>query len=144
MPQILQPYRTSKVDTILLSALVAVSSTVQAVTGEFSPAISREASTVSLYISVVPFGLGALLVLVGAVWRGRNLIGLELELVGRSMLVLPAAAYGAAILDLAGVQGLLTASFCIAFALSSAYRAWFISKKLRELHFDLRSMRRKM
>lgn len=140
MPMVLRPYRTTRTDTLVLSATVTASCVWQITTGQFAPKLVDGTSLTAMTMCTSLMAVGFALVFLGVVWRGTNHVALSIEMVGRATLVLPSAAYGLLLMHLVGGQGAVTEGFCLALAASSFYRATFITWRLHQLHQGLLKM----
>lgn len=137
MPAQLKPYRSTRIDTLLLSAFVSASCAWQIITRQFAPALVTGTSLTALILSAALMGIGFLLVFIGCVWKGTNHVALSIEMVGRTTLILPALAYGLLVYTIVGSQVLISVGFLLALSVSSTYRAMYISRQLRRLHRGL-------
>jgi hypothetical protein len=132
MPSVLAQYRNNRADTLILFFLIGFALAGQLITGNYSNAVEASIPKPWIIVSIVFLALGSFFIMVGALWRGKNSVALEIEVIGRFMVGPSALAYAIVIADAAGLSGGISVAFLVALAATSLLRVFNIFRGVHE------------
>lgn len=131
----LRVYRATRFDTYYLLGLILLSVSAQLLTGDFSMAVIESVPLWEVYLSTSLLLAATAITLIGVVWRGTNLVGLQIEQVGRVSLFFPSLGYGAALIWYAQLHAAVSAALLLWLAVSCLLRAHEIHVALKH-HYE--------